>query len=162
MDSRTLARLSVTLLIAFLCGIGCEDSGGGAPSIPGTFSVPANTEDGVLVTAPEAGTYLFTITGGSYSFYADIDEWLSVLVAYRNRPAVFGAGGRDTSPVNADYTLGPYSPQPTPEAAAATGVGARIRVPLNAGEYLRLLVPDSQGFFGDNRGRMSVFVEQEP
>jgi hypothetical protein len=161
MKIRLATRLAGVLLIVIMGGISCEDSGGGAPAIPGAFSVPANTEKGMLVTAPATGTYVFTITGGAYSFYVEIEEWLSVLVAYRNRPAVFGSNPRDTSPVNFDYELGRYSPQATPEAAETTSVGARIRVPLNEGEYLRLLVPDSQGLFGDNRGSMTVLVEQE-
>lgn len=137
--------------------------------------VPSTDPDGVLWTAPTAGTYRFTYTGGAvrgpdYSgsgsrcgyCLSGWPCWSNVLYFYKNREPTWGGSCIEPgccSPVNPDYRLGTGNYQ-TSQQAEAVAKGKYFELPLNQGDRIILFCPDySNSPWSQNTGNYFIDLQ---
>lgn len=158
---KTLRWLGVVLLPVLMLGlVSCESSDSGDDgAFPRSMNVSANSESGTTFTAPEAGSYGFTVTGGAYSFTNPGVEWHTQLRVYLNKPIEWG-GGDHPEPVHFTAVMGKWTSLPSQAEAEAAGIGTGIAFDLPEGGTVTFIVPGRKGWFSDNVGSVRLRIDQ--
>jgi hypothetical protein len=145
-----------------------DNSGGVTLSVQPPLIIPA-TAEGTTFTANSGGTYRFTITGGAVQVcppeaapdHPEWWGWKTELLIYKNRPIIWSGGAQapeHPSPADWDFSVGDQASQSTYEQAEQIGTGMYVDIPLQANGYIILVVNDSQGYFWDNSGGITLSV----
>jgi hypothetical protein len=121
-------------------------------------------------TAPESGTYQFTITGGAVRGGNGVSPdvcgacldgrcYVALVNVYVNRPISWGQiSSCPVVPISPDYSLG-SEPYPSVAAAEAATIGNYVDIPLNKGDQLIFTIRDYQTSYPDNSGSITIDVQ---
>jgi hypothetical protein len=130
--------------------------------------IPSTNEQGVMFSPSESGIYRFTITGGSFNPIYPYDDptsyWASSIHIFNNTPPrwIYYPETQTWGPEDFDFYLGNGIMYDSSSAAAAAGIGQSVDIPLDAGKYVNLLLPDTQGQYSENQGGMTVSIIKLP
>lgn len=130
------------------------------------LAVDSTSPGGTRFVAPESGTYTITITGGAFCYLPQAGQnwgqyggWSTLLHLCTNQPVKWGARDQwGQHPINTDGTVGVGARQATVAQGEAAGKGARVKVDLEKGGYITLLVSDGSDYYSDNSGTVKVRV----
>jgi len=130
-----------------------------------TVYIPGTADQGVFFSSTESGIYRFTITGGSFSPQpTDVpgSYWANCIHIFNNSAPkwVYYPKTDSWGPDDFDYYLGDGIMYPSSTAAATAGVGQIVDVPIDAGKYVSMILPNSQGGYSTSRGGITVSISK--
>ncbi len=131
-------------------------------SSPINFSdlyVAANAENGVAFTAPTDGNYRFTIKEGIYCWGSQ-GKCRSIIHGYLNREIDWGLWYNLTHPINQDYEIGCWENETA--ANPNCSVGQSVIVAMKGQQYIKWIIMEQKGSFGDDTGNVVLAVEKLP
>jgi hypothetical protein len=133
-----------------------------APSVQTNFPdvyVASNAENGVIFTAPTDGNYRFTIKEGIYCWGGQ-GKCRSIIHGYLNRDIEWGLWYNLTHPINQDYEIGCWENETA--ANPNCSVGQSTIVAMKAQQFIRWVIMEQKGSFGDDTGNVVLTVEKLP
>jgi len=162
--------LSSAIAVLAALGLGTLSTlGAGAPTaktaVDAQVDVPANRATGTTFTAPEAGTYRFTIVSGAFCYLplkageaSQYGGWLTQIEIHTKAVTWGSPDEWGKHPLHAAAIVGDKKHQATSAAAEAAGKGATTTVTLQKGSQVTLLVSDGSDYYGDNKGVIKVRI----
>ena len=123
--------------------------------------IDAKNDQGGTFFASESGLYRFTIIGGAFSPHPtdDFDSyWANSIHIFNNTPIRWDLNGGP----GFDYYLGDGIKYPSGYAAETAGIGQFVDIPMDAGNYVTLILPGAQDQYSNHRGGITVSVNWDP
>ena len=160
----SVQRIGLLVLISIFCSIFVITS-----CLAEEIYLSGADDQGVVFSSSVSGIYRFTITGGAFSPHASDDVpryyWANSIHIFNNsqpRWVYYPPPDERWGPDNFDFYLGDGIKYTSSSAAAAAGVGQFVDVPIDAGNYVSLILPSSLGHYSEMRGGMSVLISKLP
>ena len=153
MKKRSVSLFLATIMLLSVVGVVSVSAQTSA-----TTSLDPNAENGYKYTASTSGIYRITYLNGASNTWPPNsgpgNTWRNAIIIYLNRPISGVMEGAW------DYQLGAISGlYSTPAQAEAAAQGTYVDIPMKAGDYIILLLPDEPGCYGDNQGGITVSIE---
>jgi len=138
---------------------------GPIPAVDTLLDVHSTSMTGTTFTAPETGTYHFTIVSGAFCYLplgpgetSPYGGWLTQIQIY-TKTVPWGAPDQwGQHPLKPDAAVGGGQHHPTSTEAATAGKGKTTALTIKKGTRLTLLVSDGSNYYGDNQGTVRVRI----
>jgi eukaryotic-like serine/threonine-protein kinase len=128
-----------------------------------TVYIPGTDDKGVFFSSTESGIYRFTILDGAFTPGPDDDTyWTHSIHIFNNSPPrwIYYTDPARWGPDDFDYYLGDGVMYGSSTAAATSGVGQFVDIPINAGNYVTMILPGSRDQYSYHRGGITVSISK--